>query len=164
MCSFGLAPDQDFDGILLQNLSDLSRVCDLLFVTSFYGGDCGIVAFSWLAENDSTCRPLIESLKAIANEYLTAALMRLFFTHCENFHIAPEWWEGLPERTRGKLVNRFRSTVDLKKAYQRLWMMGCFSPRGEYQTIRSSCRVRRCLIRHNLQFALIRKRDISPCR
>ena len=113
MCSFGLTPDQDFDGLQLQDLSDLSRVSDLLFVTSFHGGDRGIVAFSWLAENDSTCGPLIESLKSISDKYLTAALMRFFFTYCENFHVGPEWWEGLSEKTRGKLVSRFWMSVDM---------------------------------------------------
>ena len=116
MCSFGLTPYQDFKGIRLQNPYDLRSIADLLFVTSFHGGDRGIVTFSWLADNDRTCRAFIESLEAISDEFVTAALLTLFFTHCENIHMAPDWWEVLPEQTRNALLERFRSSTNLEEA------------------------------------------------
>lgn len=119
MCSFALTPNQDFNGIQLQNLFDLSRTADLLPVTSFHGGDHGIVAFSWLADTDSTCRPFIDSLKAIPDKFVTAALLRLFFTYSENIHIAPTWWEELPEQARDALLKRFMSSVDLTEGIPR---------------------------------------------
>ena len=131
MCSFALTPDQDFNGIQLQNMFDLSRIADLLPVTSFYGGDCGIVAFSWLAENDSTCRPFIESLKAVPDKRVTAALLRLFFTYSENLHIDPEWWEGLPEELGTRSSNVLCRRLTSQKACQRLLMMGYLSPHGK---------------------------------
>ena len=116
MCSFGLTPNQDFKGMQLQNLYDLRSVADLLFVTSFHGGDRGIVTFSWLAGYDRTCRAFIESLEAISDDLVTAALLTLFFTHCENIHMAPDWWEALPEQTRNALLERFRSSTNFEEA------------------------------------------------
>ena len=116
MCSSGLTHYQDFKGIQLQNPYALRSIADLLFVTSFHGGDRGIVAFSWLAGNDRTCRAFIESLEAISDEFVTAALLTLFFTHCENIHMAPDWWEVLPQQTRNALLERFRSSTNLEEA------------------------------------------------
>lgn len=108
MCSGAFFPEQDFGGIRLQDLADLKSSLDLLSVTSFYGGKCGVVAFSWLAESDKACRAFIESLEAIPDESITAALIRLLFTHFENIHMSPDWWEGLSEGTRKSLVERER--------------------------------------------------------
>ena len=116
MCSFAFLPEQDFDGSELQNLSDLSTAPDLLSVTSFHGGERGIVAFSWLADNDKTCRGFIESLQVIPNGLVTAALLRLFFSHSENIHMAPDWWEALPQWTRDTLQKRFTSSANLWEA------------------------------------------------
>ena len=112
MCSGGFYPEQDFDGVELQDIADLSNTPDLLSVTSFYGGERGVVVFSWLEENDQTCGAFIQSLRVISDEFVTAALLRLFFTHCENIHMDPDWWESLPEGTRNALVRRMESSAD----------------------------------------------------
>ena len=115
MCSCAPYPLQDFNGTQLQTLTDLSRLPDMLSITSFYGGERGVVAFSWLAENDPVCRAFIDSLKAIPDELVTAALLRLFFTYAENIHMAPGWWKGLQEGTRNLLVKRMKLNADFSK-------------------------------------------------
>ena len=115
MCSGILCPGQDFNGNELQDIADLSSILDQLCFSSFHGGKCGIVVFSWLAESDRTCRSFVESLKAIPDELVTAALLRLFFTHCENIHMNPDWWEVLSEQIRNALVTRMISTADIEK-------------------------------------------------
>ena len=112
MCSGGLYPEQDFDGVELQDVSDLSSTPDLLSFTSFYGGECGVVVFCWLEKNDQTCGAFIRSLRVIADEFVTAALLRLFFTHCENIYMEPDWWESLPEGTRNALVRRMTTSAN----------------------------------------------------
>ena len=115
MCSGGFFPEQDFNGVQLQDFADRSSTPDLLCFSSFYGGERGVVAFSWLAESDRTCCAFIESLKAIPDEFVTAALLRLFFEHCENVHMNPDWWESLPVGTRNALNTRTAMSADLFK-------------------------------------------------
>ena len=121
MCSGGIFPEQDFEGVELQDFTDLSNTLDQISFTSFCGGERGVVAFSWLAESDRTCCTFVESLKAIPDELVAAALLRLFFTHCENVHMEPAWWEGLPKGTRTALVRRMElladDEIDRPKAY-----------------------------------------------
>ena len=116
MCSGAYFPGQDFEGVKLQNVEDLRNTPDLLCFTSFYGGERGVVAFSWLAESDRACRAFIESLKAIPGKLVTAALLRFFFTHCEDVHMKPDWWESLPEETRDAVIERMEVTADPSKA------------------------------------------------
>ena len=116
MCSGAASPGQDFEGTRLQNNEDLQNTPDLLCFTSFYGGERGVVAFSWLAESDRTCRAFIESLKAIPDKLVTAALIRFFFTHCENVHMKPGWWESLPDATQDVLIRRMAPLEPRPKA------------------------------------------------
>ena len=116
MCSGAVFPEQDFEGIKLQEIRDLQKTPHLICFTSFYGGERGVVAFSWLAESDRTCRAFIESLKAIPDELVTAALLQFFFTHCENVHMEPDWWESLSEETCNAVIERMAVSADLHKA------------------------------------------------
>ena len=112
MCSGAVYPEQDFGGVKLQDVADIRNTPDLLCFTSFHGGERGAVAFSWLVESDRTCRAFVESLRAIPNEFVTAALSRFFFTHCENVHIEPDWWESLSEETRNAVIERVKESAD----------------------------------------------------
>ena len=112
MCSGAFFPKQDFKGVKLQNVEDPQKTPHLLCFTSFYGGKRGVVAFSWLAESDRTCRAFIESLKAIPDKLVTAALLRFFFTHCENIHMKPGWWESLPDGTHDAVTRRMTTSAD----------------------------------------------------
>ena len=116
MCSGAVYPEQDFKGVELQDLTDLGKIPALLCCTSFYGGERGVVAFSWLAESDRTCRAFIESLKAIPDKLVTAALLRYFFTFCENVHMEPDWWESLPDGTRDAVTRRQTTSASFDKA------------------------------------------------
>ena len=119
MCSCAPYPEQDFNGIKLQTVADPSRVPDILSITSFYGGEKGIAVFSWLADNNRTCCAFIESLKAIPDDFVTAALLRFFFTYSENIHMAPGWWEELPGRIQDALVKRMKLNTDFANALPR---------------------------------------------
>jgi hypothetical protein len=116
MGSGGFFPEQDFEGAELQDIGDLSKTPDLLNFASYYGGRCGVVAFVWLPESDEACGRFVESLDQIPDERLTAALLRLFFEHCENVHMSPDWWDGLPKLTRTAIVERMTASTDPEKA------------------------------------------------
>ena len=110
MCSGAISPEYDFAGRDLQDLSDLELRPDVITFTSFYGGTHGFVVFSWLSEHDSSCNTFIESLESIPDKGVTTGLIRFIFDTFENFHLNPEWWEGLPARTKTALKARFEAS------------------------------------------------------
>ena len=112
MCSGAFFPEQDFNGLKLQDIGDTKATLDLLSFTSFFGGNAGAIVFAWTADSDRTCERLIESLHAIDDSHVTAALLRLFFEHCENVHMRPDWWDGLKDRSRQALVRRMAASAN----------------------------------------------------
>ena len=106
MCSGVANPEYDFKGIKLQDVADLSKTLDLLCFTSFFGGEHGIAAFCWLAENDPTCGPFIKSLVAIPDELVSTALLRFIFSYFENVYMKPDWWENLAVKPRNAIISR----------------------------------------------------------
>ena len=122
MCSGAIWPEQDFVGANLQDIADLSSAPDLVCFTSFHGGERGVVAFTWLATHDRTCRPFLESLDALPDADLTAALLRFFFTHCENVHLKPPWWDTLPEVQRRTLLGRMQASADTEMARPKAYL------------------------------------------
>ena len=112
MCSGAVFPEQDFNGLELQDIGDLTTTPDLLSFTSFFGGKAGAIVFAWTADSDRTCERLIESLHVIDDTHVTAALLRLFFEHCENVHTRPDWWEGLKDGSRHALVQRMAASAN----------------------------------------------------
>ena len=114
MCSGTVYPEQDFKGVELQDISrNLLITPDLITFASFYGGKHGVVAFSWLSESGSACRKFIESLIDIPDQHVTAALLRFFFTYCENVHLNPDWWESLSQGNQDALIRRFNDSAKL---------------------------------------------------
>ena len=112
MCSAAVFPEQDFNGLELQDIGDITTTPDLLSFTSFFGGNAGAIVFAWTADSDRTCERLIESLHAIDDTHVTAALLRLFFEHCDNVHMRPDWWERLKDSSRQALVQRMAASVN----------------------------------------------------
>jgi hypothetical protein len=124
MCSGTFAPEQDFEGNILQVLTDLDTPSELLTLTSFFGGEFGHIVFTWLASADSVCVPFFKTLEAISDDELSSALTRLMFEFTENVHINPSWWEGLAPGHREALS--FRMTASANPTIGR--QNGCLRP------------------------------------
>ncbi|HYA15335.1 MAG TPA: SEC-C metal-binding domain-containing protein [Syntrophales bacterium] len=116
MCSGVVSPEQDFEGNILQDISDLLKIPHLLNFASFYGGNYGAVVFTWLPESDETCRAFIQTLDRVPIGGLTDALLRFFFEVCENLHMQPEWWEQLPPDIKDAIVRRMTTSADPEMA------------------------------------------------
>jgi len=112
MCAGGNFPTEDFNGVELQDLSDLSKTPDSMTFTSFWGGEAGYVVFSWIDEGKSAARTFIRSLEAIPDSKISSALIRFFFEVCENVHIQPKWWTGLEQKKRDALISRMAVSAD----------------------------------------------------
>jgi len=113
MCSAGIFPEQDFEGNQLQDVADLEVTSHLLNFTSFYGGNRGVIVFTWLLESDPTCRPFVDSLRALPPDRMTDGIIRFFFEFCENLHIRPEWWENLESNKRDALIDRLSASASV---------------------------------------------------
>lgn len=136
MCSGALFPEQDFNGAQLQDLLDLSRVPDMLCLSSFYGGQYGVIALTWLAQSDGACRPFIDSLKTLPDRCVSGALLRLIFTHSENVHISPVWWEGLPVRIRTILLERLALSSDPFSGRQEAYLQDDGVPHAPWKVVK----------------------------
>ena len=104
MCSGAVYLETDYRGERTQDLADLGRRPDLLCFSSFFGGQRGVVVFSWLPTSDPTCLPYVESLSKIPDSGIGSALVRFLFEQSDNVQIAPDWWESLPPVLRERLV------------------------------------------------------------
>ena len=106
MCSGAFIPEQDFLGRNLVRLPSFGAIPAYVSVSSFHGGDSGVVVFGWLEPNDSVNIPFIESLAGLPDEGLGDALLRLFFEMSENTYMAPDWWEQLSGEVQEAVIDR----------------------------------------------------------
>jgi hypothetical protein len=106
MCSGSYAPLTDFEGKKLQDLEDIELIPHMLSVTSYFGGQKGQIVFTWMAEDDPVCIPLIESLERISIEDLSWKLICFLFETFENVHISPTWWKSVGVSVQTALIHR----------------------------------------------------------
>ena len=109
MCSGVFYPEYDFQGRLLQDLSDRSLVPEELSVNCIAtdaGGE--IVLVGREAPRDTT-RKYIESLLDLDVDRQSYAICGVILSSFENVFIAPDWWEGLPPAARDLVLERQRS-------------------------------------------------------
>ena len=106
MCSGGIVPEHTFDGEKLIDIPNHPQRLSLLSFSSFADATAGFVVFAWVDDGSDHCDRLARSLKRLPTGILTASLVRFFFECCENVHLQPSWWQGLPATARDRLVAR----------------------------------------------------------
>lgn len=111
MCSGAFGPEQDFDGKVLQDLNDLSKVPSIISITSFFGGQHGHFVLVWMPDDDEVCVPFAKSLAAIPDTELSSALVRFMFEFVENVQISPAWWNSLSQPHQTALETRMASSA-----------------------------------------------------
>lgn len=112
MCSGGFFPEEDFQGAKLQDVAMHRGTPDVVTVSSFASRGHGYVVLSWLQQCDGSCLPFVRSLHNIPDEDLAPAILRMFFQHIENVFMMPDWWEGLPDKSRRSLIDRMACAAD----------------------------------------------------
>lgn len=112
MCSGSLTPDWDFGGKQLEDLLYLNRYLNQISITSFYGGDYGVIVFCWLPVSDKYCKLLVKSLLNTPEINITNRLIRFFFEYFENLCINPKWWDNLSVPQRQSLLHRFNVSAN----------------------------------------------------
>ncbi|TXD96346.1 hypothetical protein ES754_09315 [Psychrobacter frigidicola] len=106
-----VAPINDFNGNLIQDLGDLSIVAEHLVFNSFSSDGKGYVVFSW-SKNSTKVLSFINSLLALEPNKIFSALIRFFFGVAENTFTSPVWWSGLSDEQKDKTKNLIMSGVN----------------------------------------------------
>lgn len=109
LCSACLYPEFDFDGVELQDLSDLTSLLDHLAFTLIATSSGGAAVFSWYGYSRAGYR-LVQSVNRITDQLLPSAIQRLVFEHFENVYMSPEWWDKLSGETQESLTRRQMSS------------------------------------------------------
>lgn len=109
MCSGAIYPDYDFQGTVLQDLADLNRRPDLLCFSSYFGGQRGVVSFTWLPSSDHSCSVFLQGLARIPDHDVGPALAHFLFEYSDNIQLAPDWWDALLPESTGELLRRIRT-------------------------------------------------------
>ena len=105
-----LYPDYDFEGSLLQDLSDWERVPDLITYFTAPTAEGWAFGFAWHASSNQTCIPLIASLASRVRQGVNPqdAILRFSISTCENHAIRISWWDGLDTSAKAALIERMR--------------------------------------------------------
>jgi hypothetical protein len=115
MCSGTTQPEYDFEGNLLQDLSETTSLLDHITFSLIATDTGGAAVFSWYGENKASER-LIKSLHLLTDEQIPHAVARYVFEFYENVYAAPEWWEGLDAPTQKTLLARLLSSLETIRA------------------------------------------------
>lgn len=90
---------------------DLMKRTDNLSVTSYYDGEKGIIAFSWLENSDETCCKVMSSLLHKDREDYVPIIIQYMFKNFENVFVSPKWWESESESNRKILMKLFGDNI-----------------------------------------------------
>ena len=111
LCCGCTNPDWDFHARQLQDLSDLRRPLETLYVHLLPSDTGGFAFFCWLGTHASACRSLLRSLVRLGRAKVSNAVVRLLFGSFVNMYFRPDWWEHLSPELRSSLLDRFRVAI-----------------------------------------------------
>lgn len=110
VCNFVYSPDFDFEGNYLQDFLDWHTDLDHLMVTILPSNSGGYVLLSYLDTANQSPRKVITSL--LNQPDITSSLVWLIASHTENLAFGPDWFDGLPEEERKKIIDRSFASMD----------------------------------------------------
>ena len=102
-------PDYDFQGNVIQDLSDFEILHQLITVSSVPLDDGWGILFAWHYSSDYIVNELLNSFKQSIKDgnNISDLLFRLIITRVENIVISPLWWESLAEIDKNNIIARF---------------------------------------------------------
>lgn len=111
LCSTGHMPHDDWNGKIIQDLSDPKLKADWLTAVSFRSSGHSWVVFTWLRKK-SIIKKYVESLERFTDQEADA-LIKYFFTISENIAVNPSWWSGLDTHIKSALESRIMDGVPI---------------------------------------------------
>lgn len=98
-----IEPTHDFQGNMLQGLSNLRVKTEHLVLNAFSNYKKGFVVFGWLQEA-RTMDEFMLSILEIRKEDIFSALITLFLSSSKNSYISPDWWNSLNTIQKDKIA------------------------------------------------------------
>ncbi|MFH0957361.1 MAG: SEC-C domain-containing protein [Pseudomonadota bacterium] len=109
VCSGGFAPVYDLHGRQLQNLTDLSKPLEILFLTICATPSQGAAILTWLPNASEVCLEFVKSMWRLGNDEISNSLGRIAMEHLENTFFTPSWWESLPDPQKNVIIKHAMS-------------------------------------------------------
>lgn len=108
-------PDHDFQGNLLQDLSDLTNDKDLITYFSAPMGEGWGYIFAWHIKNNSICEPFVISLGKTIDTCISIehTLFQYMILNSENHALSPNWWERLGQHVQSQIMYAINHKLDL---------------------------------------------------
>ncbi len=113
LCSGGIFPEYDFAGNMLQDLSEVNTIPDMLTISSIATPTGGAFIFVWFKEKEDRIVKFLKSLTCFPELKIPDALVRLMFEQIENIFLAPNWWENLRDKEKSMLMERTLSGLPI---------------------------------------------------
>jgi hypothetical protein len=110
LCSGVTNPVYDFQGTILQDLSDLKKNSEILTFSLIPTETGGAAVFAWL-QTEPAGRRLVDSLNSFGDGDIPHAVLRFIFQNFENLCMSPKWWDGLPETHQQRLLRRMENSA-----------------------------------------------------
>jgi hypothetical protein len=104
VCCGGFAPVFDLQGRKLQDLGDLDKSLEILFLTIFPTGPQGAAILTWLPGPSDVCLEFVKSMWRFGAAKIPDSLGRMATEHLENTFFTPSWWDSLSESQRNTIT------------------------------------------------------------
>jgi hypothetical protein len=111
MCSGTALFELDFHGNRLQGFDQMDSRLDCFTLSLIGTDDGGAIVFSWLG-GSAAGTAFARSLKALTDDEIPRAIVRLTFEFFENASFSPKWWDGLTDKARESIQVRVTSAAD----------------------------------------------------
>lgn len=103
LTSSSLLPDIDFNGNLVQDITDVNSHMATLMINCVCSDEKGFFIFSWHKDDNDICHKFCDTLISLGNKEIGNALLRFCFSHIENIFSSPQWWKNLSDQKKGKI-------------------------------------------------------------
>ena len=106
-CSTCFQVDQDYNGNILNDISDLSNILDWISINIVADSKKGVIIFSWIDGFDDSVK-LVESILK-QNDPLNA-IVNYLFINSENIAFSKSWWDALTIVKKKSICNKSYKT------------------------------------------------------
>lgn len=121
MNNTGWIPTNDFNNLLLADLSNEDEMFNTLTVSTINYNNQGAIVFSWLDVDEMDnkyCIDFIKSLNMIDNKDKSSAILEWILNCCENIYWSIDWWKSLSKSQQDIFIKKSRDMTQGQNLYK----------------------------------------------
>lgn len=115
----GFTPQFNVCGEMIQDLSNLSEVMDIMLISNIIGKDLNYILLAWKSDS-KPCNAFIDSLTQYDLTKLSTILMGIILTYIENFFFSESWWKSFSVMKRDKILRLVNSQYPSYERWKKL--------------------------------------------